>query len=322
MSANSTAIIDNNGVHAFDPPLSKAIKFWLMLVGVVISMPCYLFLIYYFLSKKKARKAPYNHVIIVSLFVDFIILSVDLPCHLGFLRLDNIVPSIPATCLIWQLIDYGFWHGDLFLKSWAAIERHIFIFHPNLTNTLNKRILFHYIPLLFVTFYCPLVYVYLVFFYPAQHTYDYTILMCGGPYYYYDIPAWLIWYESIFHYVIPIFLIILFSNALFLRVIYRKRNLRVAHGWRQYRKMTLQLLFVSIIYLFDLPYIIVTIVRWSGYPDFGTDLQGPYFYYVNYVPIVLFPYAILGTYPKLLQRLSPWKKGPRAVTVFPTVRHS
>lgn len=322
MSVNSTIIEDNNGVHAFDPPLSKAIKFWLMLVGVIISMPCYLFLIHYFLSNKKARRAPYNHVIIVSLFIDLIILSVDLPCHLGFLRWDYIAPSIPATCLVWQLIDYGFWYGDLFLKSWAAIERHIFIFHPNLTNTFCKRILFHYIPLLFATFYSPFVYVYLVFFYPAEHTYDYTILMCGGPYYYYDIPAWLIWYESIFHYVIPIFLIFLFSNALFLRVICRKRRLRVAHGWRQYRKMTLQLLFVSIIYLFDLPYIIVTIVRWSGYPDFGTDLQGPYFYYVNYVPIVLFPFAILGTYPKLLQRLSPCKKQRRGITVFPTVRHS
>jgi len=72
--------------------------------------------------------------------------------------------------------------------------------------------------------------------------------------------------------------------------------------------MTIQLGFVSLIYLFDLPYIIVTIVRWSGLPNFGTNVQGPYFYYVNYIPIILFPFAILGTYPKLFQKLPFWKR--------------
>jgi hypothetical protein len=317
MSSNSS-IDDNNGVFAFSPPLAQIIKFWLILFGEIFSMPCYLLLIYYFLANRNVRQALYNHVIISSLFIDFTIVSVDLSCHLGFLRLGYIIPSIPATCLIWQLVDYGFWYGDLFLKSWAAIERHIFIFHPNLLNTVSKRIFIHYCPLAFVTFYTPIVYIYLIFFYPAEHTYIYTILMCSGPYYYNGIPPWLIWYESLFHYVIPIFVLFIFSNTLFLRVILHKRRLRIANGWRQYRKMTIQLLFVSIIYLFDLPYIIVTIVRWSGYPDFGTDLQGPYFYYVNYIPIVLYPFAILATYPKLFRQIFFCHRQQTA-TVFPNI---
>ncbi|UJR25484.1 hypothetical protein I4U23_006830 [Adineta vaga] len=124
---------------------------------------------------------------------------------------------------------------------------------------------------------------------------------CSGPWYYYDIPAWLIWYESLFHYVIPIFVLTIFSNTLFLRIYLQKNRLRAAQGWRQYRKMTIQLVFVTITYLFDLPYIIVTIVRWSGFPDFGTNLQGPYFYYVNYIPIVLFPFALLSSNSKVLK---------------------
>jgi len=319
MSVDSSTIDDNNGVYAFNPRLAITIKFWFILFGVIFSMPCYLFLIYYFLAHKTTRQTLYNHVIIASLFVDFIILSIDLSCHLGFLRLGYLLPSSPALCLIWQLVDYGFWYGDLFLKSWAAIERHIFIFHPNMLNTVWKCIFIHYLPLAFVTFYTPIVYVYLIFFYPAVHTYDYTILMCGGPYYYNGIPAWLIWYESVFHYVIPIFFIMIFSNALILRVVLQKRRLRVAQGWRQFRKITLQLIFVSIIYLFDLPYIIVTIVRWSGFPDFGTDVQGAYFYYVNYIPIVLFPWAILATYPNLLQKLFFWKNRQHIATVFPNI---
>lgn len=319
MSTNSSGVTDSNGILAYDSPLSKTIKFWFLLFGVIFSSPCYLFLIYYFLKHKKIRQALYNHVIISNLLVGFLIVIADLSCHLGYLRLGYIIPSNPATCLVWQLVDYGFWYGDLFLKSWAAMERHIFIFHSHMLNTLFKRILFHYLPLIFVTFYTPIVYVYLIFFYPAEHIYDYTILSCSGPYYYYDIPAWLIWYESLFHYVIPIFLMIIFGNALFLRVIFQKRRLRIATNWRQYRKMTIQLLFVSIIYLFDLPYIIVTIVRWSGYPDFGTDVQGPYFYYINYIPIILFPFAILATYPKLLQHICFWKKPQRTATIAPNM---
>jgi hypothetical protein len=293
---------DNNGVFAFDPPLAKVIKFWFILFGEICSLPCDLFLIHYFLNHKTIRQALHNHTIIVSLLVDLIILSVDLSCHLGFLRLGYIVPSTPAICLTWQLVDYGFWYGDLFLKAWMVIERHIFIFHPTMLKTVLKRVFIHYCPLVFVTFYTPIIYIYLIFFYPADHIYDYRVLVCGGPYYYNGIPAWLIWYESLFHYAIPIFFIVVFSNTLCLRVILQKRRLCVIRGWRQFRKMTIQLLFVSIIYIFDLPYIIVTIVRWSGYPDFGINVQGPYFYYANYIPIILFPFAILGTYPKLLPK--------------------
>lgn len=320
MSSNSTSVEDNNGVLAYDPPLARTIKFWMLLIGVILSMPCYIFLLFYFLFKKSIRRAPHNHVIISSLLVDFTIVSLDLTTHLGFLRSNYVTPSTPSVCLMWQLTDYGFWYGDLFLKSWSAIERHIFIFHSNLVNTPLKKYIFHYLPLAFATFYTPITYVYLIFFYPVEHNYDYTLLVCGGPYYYYGIPAWLIWYESLFHYVIPIFVMIIFSNALFIRVIYQKRSLRVANGWRQFRKMTLQLFFVSVIYLFDLPYIIVTIVRWSGLPDFGTELQGPYFYYVNYIPIILFPFAILGSYPKLWSKRTARKTEIHPVTMFPTVR--
>lgn len=311
MNTNSTTIDDSNGVNAYDSPLSKTIKFWLLLFGQVCALPCYLFLIYHFLTKKSLRKALYNHVIIASFFVDLAIITIDFSCHLGFLRLGYIVPSIPATCLIWQLLDYGFWYGDLFLKSWAAIERHIFIFHSNLLNSRLKCLFFHYFPLLFATFYTIILYIYLIFFYPVEHIYIYDVLVCSGPYYYYDIPAWLIWYESLFHYVIPICVLFLFSNALIVRVVLQKRRLSITTSWRRYRKMTIQVLFVSFVYLFDLPYIVVTIVRWSGYPDFGTNVQGPYFYYVNYIPNVLFPFAILVTYPELLHKaLKPltWTK--------------
>ncbi len=96
-------------------------------------------------------------------------------------------------------------------------------------NKIWKRVFVHYLSLVFVTFYTPIVYIYLIFFYPVAHLYDYTVLLGGGPYYYNGIPLWLIWYESLFHYVIPIFLMIIFSNTLFLRVILQKRHLSTSN---------------------------------------------------------------------------------------------
>ena len=62
-----------------------------------------------------------------------------------------------------------------------------------------------------------------------------------------------------------------------LSIVFLSLRVHVGTSWSQYRNMTVQLLSMAIIYIFDLPYVIVTIVRWSGSPKFGSDLQEPYF---------------------------------------------
>jgi hypothetical protein len=322
MADNSTFIEDSNGVHAFDPPLAKTIKFWLILFGICMSAPCYLFVIYHILKDRALREGLHNHSIIINLFINFPIVVIDLPMNLIYLHLGYILPSTPAACLLWQLLDYGFWFGDIVLTFWTSIERHILIFHSNMMNTARKRFFFHLVPLVFFSLYCPLVYTYLIFFYPITHTYDFTVFLCGGPYYYIGIPAWLIWYESLAHYVLPIFLLIMIGIVLLLRVIIQKRQLSLSIGWRQYRKMTIQFSLLSLVYLFDLPYIMVTIVRWSGFPEFGIDYQGPYFFYMNYIPTILFPFAILGTMPDLKRKFAALliiKRNQRGLSIAPTV---
>ena len=301
---NSSGIENGNGVFTVESDLSKAIKFWLVLLGQCLSIPCYIFAIQQFLMRRTLYEALHHHVVIVSLLMNFTIISLNVTCHLIFIRLGRIVPATTSLCLIWQFLDYGFWFGDLFLKLWAAIERHILIFHSTLLKNRHRRCLFHYLPLAVFTLYCPLVYVYLIFFYPAVYEYDFSVLLCGSPYYYTGIPAWLIWYESLVHYVVPILLMILFALALPWRVFLQKSRLRLNTGWRQYRRMTIQLLSIAMIYVFDLPYVIVTIVRWSGYPEFGASVQGPYFYYCNYIPTMLFPLATIGSVPSLRQKVS------------------
>ena len=317
---NNTGIENGNGVLTVESDYSKSIKFWVILVGQVFSVPCYFFVIYQFLSRRILYSCLHNHVVIVSLILNLIIIGLNVTFHLIYIRTGTILPSTPGTCLLWQYLDYGFWFGDLYLKFWAAVERHILIFHSNMMNNRFHRILFHYIPLSFFTLYCPVVYLYLIFFYSTDFPYDYNVLLCAGPAYYVGIPTWLVWYESLVHYVIPIFMILLFAMALPIRVFIQKARLHLNTSWRQYRKMTIQLLSIAAVYVFDLPYVLVTIIRWSGFPDFGVELQGPYFYYCNYIPNLLFPWAIIGSIPNLknqIRQLLACRTPRRQTTIVP-----
>ena len=335
---NSTGPNFSIELHAEESSLSKSIKFGLLIFGECISIPAYVFVIYQFVTRRALYGALYNHVVIVNLFLNFLVLLIDILCHLIFLRLGKLVPSTKAMCLLWQYLDYGFWYGDLSLKFWASIERHLLIFHSALISTDRRRLLLHYAPLAFFSLYCPLVYAYLIFIFPTEDQSDYTLTFCGGPFFYLTIPGWFFWYESIGHYIMPIFLAILITAALPLRVFLQKSRLRVNTRWRQYRKMTVQLLSMIALYVFDLPYILVTIVRWLGYLDFGTSVQAPYFYYCVYVPIVLFPYAVIGSVPNLKQQFqdvfhrrwnarentagTPALRQPKSNTIFPRLHNN
>lgn len=303
MSGNATELTNNNGIQVIDSPLSRTIKFWLFMVGASASMSCYLFVTYQLLAQRALRQALHNHAILVNLCFNTIVIMIDLPFILSYLYLGHVLPATAGYCLIWQFIDYGIWFTDIFVTFWASIERHILIFHSHWLNTAKQRFLIHWIPLIFFSLYAPVVYTYLVFFSPTSYDYDFDLYLCGGPYYYTNISAWLLWYESIAHYVLPNFLIIVIGFALVIRVVVQKQRLSQSTGWRQYRRMTKQFVYISLVYLFNLPYIIITIVRWSGYPDFGVNIQGPYFFYMLYIPTIVFPFAILGTLPDLRDKL-------------------
>ena len=73
---------------------------------------------------------------------------------------------------------------------------------------------------------------------------------------------WFSLYDSFVNYTIPIILIVIFSVTFFLRFIKQKQRLKQAVTWRHCRKMIIQFLLISATYLiFDLPYVIIYIVR-------------------------------------------------------------
>ena len=291
------------------------LEFSLFLIGQTLSIPCYLFIFYHILFDKTARQSLHNHSILILLFYNFLSVLIDLSLTQGFHRLGYVATFYPALCLIWQFIDFGIWYGGISIMLWLSIERHILIFHPNLVRTTRRRLLFHYIPLLISSLYTPMLYFYLIFLLPCNRTYINTHNQCGSPCFYEVVPTWFNLYDSLINYTFPILLIVVFSFTLFLRFSKQRQRLQQAVTWRQSRKMLIQLCMVSATYLlFDLPYVIIFIVREIGFPTFGDNILSPYIMRLTYVPGIIVPFATLIGLPGLKQKVHSlfiWKRNVR-----------
>ena len=71
--------------------------------------------------------------------------------------------------------------------------------------------------------------------------------------------------DSIAHYMVPALIIIIFSVTLFARVTHHKYHIRQRIDWRNYRKMSLQLLSISLVYMvLEAPPMILNAAYLSG----------------------------------------------------------
>jgi hypothetical protein len=90
-----------------------------------------------------------------------------------------------------------------------------------------------------------------------------TQAVCAFPYLY-TIYALTMW-EVIVHEIVPILIIVVFSIALLVRVLWQRHRIRQPIQWRKYRKMSFQLLSISLIYsIFSLPYMLMNMMILSG----------------------------------------------------------
>ena len=303
--STDTTDMNRSGVPLADfRSIWRQVVFGLFLFGQVMSIPCYIFMLYHLLAGKKARKALSNHAIVLILIFNLMVLTIDLSMTMDFMRRGIVGSLTPALCLLHQYVTFGVWNGALSLMLWTSIERHILIFHSKLVSTARGRLLFHYMPLLFSALYVPILYFYLIVLYPCENVFVATNALCGGPCFFKEMPTWFIWYDSFVHFIIPIFLIIVFGVLLLVRVIAQKRRLQRTVTWHKNRKMIVQLILVSSSYLvFSLPYCIITLVQSLGSPSFGSDVISPYIAQMTYVPAIVVPYATLVTLSGLKQKL-------------------
>ncbi|CAF2564680.1 unnamed protein product [Rotaria sp. Silwood2] len=307
---NSFDSNDNDQLTIGESEISipRPIRFWLLLLFDIPSIICSLFLLFYLFINKNLRCQLVNHAMIVLLIIGLIIQSVSIPFHLSFLHIGIVQPSIPFICILWWFIDLGLYNGFTIIIAWSSIHRYLFIFHDRIFFQRKKRFLFHYLPLIILLLYILIFYTIVIIFPPCMHTFDYTLPVCN------DYPCYLdnlflgIW-DSVVNSILPTFILCILSVTIFIRVHYQKRLVGLQRNqWRRERKMVIQLISSSLLYLIpNTPLNLIIFAHLCGLPDnVAVDVE-LYFDFLCYFAILLYPLVCLGFVSELHKKIQ-WRR--------------
>ena len=192
------------------------------------------------------REALHNHVIIVLLVISLVSQLTGVCFYIVYSKIDQVWLASPFFCNLWQFVDIGLFDMIGMLLAYAAIKRHVLIFH--------------YIPLSLTIIYGLSVYIILIFFAPCENLYDYTQPLCGSPCYFsvYD----LVIYDVTVNCIFPVVLMIFFNLTLIIRHIRQKQRVTQQIQWHKHRKMIFQLLSITLLLLiFYLPICILMMIN-------------------------------------------------------------
>jgi hypothetical protein len=279
--------------------ISNSLRSLLFIIFLIPSVFCSIFVLYHFLVDRRLRNDHRHHLIILTVFFNLVYELTDIVWIIYFYETGTPLISTPSFCLTWVFIDFAVYLIITYLIVWMAIERHILIFHSNWLATQRKRFLLHYFPMILACIYPLIFYTYGFFIQDCSSVLDYTTTRCGYVDCLYINPVVGMW-DSVVDYIAPTFLIVIFSVALALRIfIYRRRARRQLH-WRQYKKLFLQLIPVSIIYLvMYMPTIVLYTAYTCGLP---TNVLADFFSlmtYVYYFGTFFIPFAGAVSLPEL-----------------------
>ena len=297
---------DNNTIsETFDyyfVSMSPTLRIWLMIAIDVVSLACSLTVLYQMFTKKVLRESLNNHTFIALTFTGLGTQLIDVPFYVNYLRLGYVWPSTPLSCLIWWYVDIGLFEATMMLVAWASLERHILVFHERWLSTDVRRYLFHYFPIMIVAIYPLLFTLFCLIFITCDDAFvfNYSNAWCGfSPCFYRDTLLSL--YDTMMHWVLPNIVILFLNLTLIIRVIWhRSIRLRQPIRWRKHRKMLIQLLSISIVFIFfNLPVDTYYILMFfKVLPEDVNPQIYAYFYLICYLPVLLMPLFVLFSMPK------------------------
>ncbi len=274
--------------------VSYELQFWLLLIFGIFSLICSLFIIYQYLSNRKMRDGLHNHCILLLIIINVLLIITDVSWMLSSLHYSGRSPSATrAFCLIWWLIDDGFYNIQTVVLAWASIERHILIFHSKYLTTKQQKIFYHYLPPVILMVYLLCFHTNVLIFPSCDNPFDFNVLQCGSNPCYEGMNFLSIW-DTVVNRVIPTLIIAIFNLALLYRIIAQKRRLQQPIQWRKHRRMAMQLISLSGVYSFlNLPMLIITFIQLIQDKDpevgFGSQL---YFFCVTYSVTLSLPFVV------------------------------
>ena len=280
--------------------LTITFAFWSYLTFLVPSIICALFALYHLLFNRTLRTALNNHSIIILLCLSLANELTNYPYILYYFQHGGSWYRPAALCSIWIFANWGLYATQNILFAWMTMERHILVFHVKWVSTKKRRFFVHYLPLLVVMLYCLIYHSLVVFFPPCQNFYDGLSpdMHCWFPCLLFD-PVFFA-YDTIAHQVVTVTLIMVFSLLLLVRVIWRKVRMQQPVQWSRQRKMTVQLLSISLLFfIFGFPPTVLYTMYLCGW---YSVISGDFAEYVSFVtcfPTFFIPFICVSTLPEL-----------------------
>ncbi|UJR28034.1 hypothetical protein I4U23_009291 [Adineta vaga] len=302
----------------------NSIKLAILLPCQVLSIFFSLFLwIFIIRSSFKLVKSIRNHFILILLIISFIQVLIELSMVENYLFIGVVRPSTYNYCLFFNWFELTLHGTSLYVMFWTSIERHILIFSYSIFQSQWKRIIFHYIPLTIVTIYPTVIYSYLILIYNCVNNWNYNELLCTVPCFYQNKTLRTI--NCFANIIIPVFSIAIVNIALIIRVTFHSikmsANLRRR---RKYRKITLQLLPISSLFLACwLPISIIDLIQQFFCPTFLIDIQFDVFLYLIYFIQILLPFLCLFSLVKFKKQIIIFLQRVRrrnVVDIVPTIQ--
>ena len=271
-----------------------AIQFWFLLTFAVLSLLCAVFVVYQYLSSRRMRHALQNHTILSLVLTNIILICTDIVWMLDGLRHSGRVSiATPNFCLAWWLIDFGLYSMQTVILAWASVERHILIFHSKHLRTKRQKLFYHYLPPMILIVYLVGFYLGAIVIPPCNNEFHFNEIECGLEPCYENLLFLGLW-DKIVHNFLPTLIIACVNVALIYRIIAQKQRLRQPIQWRKHRRMSMQLLPISAIYLFlNLPIVIVYLdqaIR-DDYSELAQGIQ-LYIFFSTYTLTLSLPFIV------------------------------
>ncbi|CAF1394970.1 unnamed protein product [Adineta steineri] len=216
-----------------------------------------------------------------------------------FLQLNGISPATGTYCKTWMYVEFTLEAVTNYLVAVMSIQRHTLVFRPNLFIIRFKRYLLYYLPLLCCIIYPVTFYMGAVVFYPCDPAqWNFTLNMCGDTICFLSGSEVLATYDWIVNSGLPIILIMLANLVLIIRVVKQKSRRQKTVSWSKQRRMTLQLVSISSLYLLTwLPTIITGIMQQIIPSNYLYGIQEDFISDLTYLNCLLMPWMSLGLLP-------------------------
>ena len=287
-STNVTAGEEEEPVY-FD--FSSAFYFCFYLPLLIPALFCSIFVLGYILAHRAMLHALYNHIITVIVFFALIYQITTFPWMLHYYRLDGTWKISSLFCRVWGFLDWSFYTVNTMLCAWSTIERYLLVFHDRWISTRNRRLCCHYLPMIGLIVYTFTFYATAYFFPPCGYFVLVSTTLCMSTCLR-DDPQF-IHFETVFNQLMPVMLILVFATLLVLRTLWQKYRAGQAIHWRRHRKMIIQSVSVSALYLTSVfPLAIVQLLLMSGFETPTVRLWKVVFELLSYLPALFLPIVI------------------------------